>query len=80
MKLLKLEDLPVLASLIRQATHMRVTVSNTYLKIFRKGKLFTVVAFIDGKVWASRKIPGMPMKQERIYHPINHAWCWEIII
>jgi len=80
MKPLTQKDIPALASLIRQATHMRVLVSNTYLKIFRKGRLFTVVVFIDGKVWASKKIPGIPMKQEYVYHPINHAWCWEIVI
>jgi len=76
MKPLTKEDLPVLASLIRWATHRRVDNFRSVLLILRNNKaVIQVKITCSGKALATDIIPGFIMKS----YP-HSKWPWEILI
>lgn len=76
MKGLTQKDLPVLASLIRLATHREVAVYNdNSIEVFRGTKILARVKItLNGKALATNIISGFDMI------PHGGSWKWEIVI
>jgi len=80
MKALTQRDLPVLAEIIREATHRKVIVFSDHLDIMRNNEIFASIAIRGDRVLATKKIPALSMEEKRAYNPKEQSLDWLILI
>lgn len=78
MKILTNEDLPALASIIREVTHRKVVVGFQFLHLQRNHKDICIVTIDNGKVFSTNLIRGFDMHFNSSH--LVDPWNWRILI